>query len=113
MQVPKPKAKLAVEGAILAKEVKVKTDISVPDYVFEPDYKLPALAEIEAYVKQHKHLPEIPSAKDIEQDGLNLAEMNLLLLKKVEELTLYILEQQREINQLKEKTRERDTIAGG
>jgi len=97
-----PKAKLAVEGAILAKEVKVKTDISVPDYVFEPDHKLSTLAEIEAYVKQHKHLPEIPSAKDIEQDGLNLAEMNLLLLKKVEELTLYIIDLNR-TNELQNK----------
>jgi len=84
----------------------------VPDYVFEPDYELPTLTDVETFAKKHKHLPEIPSAKDIEQDGLNLAEMNLLLLKKVEELTLYILEQQREINQLKEKTRERDTIVG-
>lgn len=97
-----PQAKLSVNGGILAKEVKVKTDISVPDYVFEPDYKLSTLAEIEAYVKQHKHLPEIPSAKDIEQDGLNLAEMNLLLLKKVEELTLYIIDLNR-TNELQNK----------
>ncbi|MBK1442600.1 hypothetical protein JHJ32_21550 [Parapedobacter sp. ISTM3] len=86
-----PQAKLAVNGNILAKEVKVKTDISVPDYVFAPEYELPALADVEAYVKEHRHLPEIPSAKDIERDGLDLAEMNLLLLKKVEELTLYIV----------------------
>jgi len=87
-----PQAKLAVNGNILATEVKVKNDISVPDYVFEPDYELPPLDEIEAYVKAHKHLPEIPSAADIKRDGLNLAEMNLLLLKKVEELTLHLIE---------------------
>ncbi|MBK1442516.1 hypothetical protein JHJ32_21130 [Parapedobacter sp. ISTM3] len=87
-----PQAKLAVDGNILAKEVKVKTDITVPDYVFEEGYELPTLSEIAAYVKQHKHLPEIPSARDIENDGLNLAEMNLLLLKKVEELTLHLIE---------------------
>jgi hypothetical protein len=87
-----PQAKLAVDGTVLAKEVKVKNDITVPDYVFEPDYDLPALEEIEAYVKEHKHLPEIPSAAVIEKEGLNLAEMNLLLLKKVEELTLYMIE---------------------
>ncbi|MGK6353534.1 hypothetical protein [Parapedobacter sp. DT-150] len=86
-----PQAKLAVNGNILATEVKVKNDISVPDYVFEPDYELPPLADIEAYVKEHKHLPEIPSAADIEKDGLDLAAMNLLLLKKVEELTLYLI----------------------
>ncbi|MFC3197600.1 hypothetical protein ACFOET_08250 [Parapedobacter deserti] len=87
-----PQARLAVDGNILATEVKVKTNIAVPDYVFEPGYKLPALNEVEAFVKQHKHLPDIPSAKDVERDGLNLAEMNLLLLKKVEELTLHIIQ---------------------
>lgn len=92
-----PQAKLAVNGNILAKEVKVKTDISVPDYVFEPDYELPQLADVEAYVKEHKHLPEIPSAADIARDGLDLAEMNLLLLKKVEELTLHLIEKERTV----------------
>jgi hypothetical protein len=96
-----PQAKLAVNGTVLAKEVKVKNDITVPDYVFEDDYQLPALNEIEAYVKENKHLPEIPSAKDIERDGLNLAEMNLLLLKKVEELTLHLIEKEKEIKSLK------------
>ncbi|MBK1442595.1 hypothetical protein JHJ32_21525 [Parapedobacter sp. ISTM3] len=100
-----PQAKLAVEGNILAKEVKVKTDISVPDYVFEPDYELPALADVEAYVKKHKHLPEIPSAKDIEKDGLDLAEMNLLLLKKVEELTLHLIELRKELDAMKAERR--------
>ncbi|MGK6353200.1 hypothetical protein [Parapedobacter sp. DT-150] len=96
-----PQAKLAVNGNILAKEVKVKTDISVPDYVFEPDYELPALADVGAYVKEHKHLPEIPSAADIERDGLDLAEMNLLLLKKVEELTLYLIEKDEQLAEFK------------
>ncbi|MBK1442602.1 hypothetical protein JHJ32_21560 [Parapedobacter sp. ISTM3] len=94
-----PQAKLAVNGNILAKEVKVKTDISVPDYVFAPEYELPALADVEAYVKEHRHLPEIPSAKDIERDGLDLAEMNLLLLKKVEELTLHLIEKEQIIEE--------------
>jgi len=91
-----PFAKLTVNGGILAEEVKVKSDISVPDYVFEPDYKLSTLAEIEAYVKEHKHLPEIPSAADIKKEGLNLAEMNLLLLKKVE-LTLHLIEKEKQL----------------
>ncbi|WP_153846091.1 hypothetical protein [Sphingobacterium paramultivorum] len=92
-----PQAKLAVDGNILAKEIKVKTDITVPDYVFEPDYELNSLAYIADYVKTNKHLPEIPSAKEIKKDGLDLAEMNLLLLKKVEELTLYAIQQDKEI----------------
>ncbi len=98
-----PQAKLAVEGNILAKEIKVKTDISVPDYVFEPDYKLNTLDYIEDYVKAHKHLPEIPSAKDIQKDGLDLAEMNLLLLKKMEELTLHAIENEKKRNELEKK----------
>jgi len=96
-----PKAKLAVNGNILAKEIKVKTDITVPDYVFEDTYNLPSLSSVESYVREHKHLPEIPSAKDIERDGLDLAEMNLLLLKKVEELTLHLIEKEKEVTGLK------------
>jgi len=92
-----PMAKLSVNGNILATEVKVKTDIAVPDFVFEPDYELLALAEVEAYVTKHKHLPEIPSAADIERDGLDLAAMNLLLLKKVEELTLHLIEKEKQL----------------
>src|SRR5690606_4310419 len=92
-----PQAKLAVNGNILAKEIKVKTDISVPDYVFDPAYELPDLADIEAYVMKHKHLPDIPSAADIRRDGLDLAEMNLLLLKKVEELTLHLIEKDKKM----------------
>lgn len=103
-----PQAKLAVEGNILAKEVKVKTDITVPDYVFEPDYKLPTLADVEAYVKEHKHLPEIPSADDIAQHGLDLAEMNLLLLKKVEELTLHLIEKEKETKMMQLQLRQHE-----
>ncbi|WP_147421013.1 hypothetical protein [Sphingobacterium siyangense] len=98
-----PMAKLAVDGNILAKEIKVKTDITVPDYVFEPDYELNSLAYIADYVKTNKHLPEIPSAKEIKKDGLDLAEMNLLLLKKVEELTLHAIENEKKRNELEAK----------
>ncbi|WP_343321640.1 hypothetical protein [Sphingobacterium multivorum] len=98
-----PQAKLAVEGNILAKEIKIKTDINVPDYVFEPDYDLKSLEEIESYVKANKHLPEIPSAKQIQADGLDLAEMNLLLLKKVEEMTLQLIQMNNEMKKQAEK----------
>jgi len=96
-----PQADLAVNGNILANQIKVKTDISVPDYVFEPDYKLKSLEEIESYVKENKHLPEIPSAKQIQADGLDVAEMNLLLLKKMEEMTLHMIDQQKQIREMK------------
>lgn len=95
-----PQADLAVEGNILAKQIKVKTDITVPDYVFEPEYDLNSLEYIAHYVKTHKHLPEIPSAKEIKKDGLDLAEMNLLLLKKVEELTLHLIEKDKTIKEI-------------
>ncbi|WP_286863354.1 MULTISPECIES: hypothetical protein [Sphingobacterium] len=95
-----PQADLAVEGNILAKQIKVKTDITVPDYVFEPDYNLKSLQEIESYVKINKHLPEMPSASEVGKNGLDVAEMNLLLLKKVEELTLHLIEKDKTIKEI-------------
>ena len=70
----------------------------VADYVFEPGYQLTSLSEIESFAKANKHLPEVPSASEIEKGGLDLAQMNLTLLKKVEELTLHAIAQQKEID---------------
>ncbi|MBM4259076.1 MAG: hypothetical protein FJ147_24645 [Deltaproteobacteria bacterium] len=66
----------------------------MPDYVFAPDYKLRPLSELAAYIKQEQHLPEIPSAAMIKQQGMNLSEMQMQLLKKIEELTLYTIQQE-------------------
>lgn len=71
--------------------------VNVPDYVFESDYKLAPLAEVEAYTQANKHLPEVPSAKEIEAGGMDLAKMNLTLLRKVEELTLHAIAQEKQI----------------
>lgn len=60
----------------------VLLNVPGPDYVFEPDYKLPSLEQLQAYINQNKHLPEVPSAKEMEQDGINLSEMNMILLLK-------------------------------
>lgn len=98
-----PQAKLSVDGNILAKEIKIKTDINVPDYVFESDYDLKSLKEIESYIKANKHLPDVPSAKQIGVDGLDVAAMNLLLLKKVEEMTLHLIEKDKVINRIMER----------
>jgi hypothetical protein len=87
--------KLAVNGKIWTQEVNVAMTNPGPDYVFEPTYNLLALSEVESYIKANKHLPEVPSAKQMEEEGLNLKEMNLLLLKKVEELTLHLIEQEK------------------
>jgi len=99
--------KLAVGGSMIAEKIKVKLQGAWPDYVFADDYKLPSLAEVAAYVKEHRHLPDMPAAEEVEKEGLDVAEMNKQLLKKVEELTLYIIQQQqetsRQITQLKEE----------
>lgn len=76
------------------------TNLNVPDYVFEKDYPLMPLAHLKNYIKENKHLPEIPSAKEIDKKGMNMTEMQLHLLKKIEELTLYTLKQQEAIDAL-------------
>lgn len=96
--------KLAIAGKMIAEKVKVSMKESWPDYVFQDDYKLPSLQEIEKFISEHKRLPGIPSAKEVVADGIDLGEMNRKLLEKVEELTLYIIEMKKEIEQL--KTRE-------
>jgi hypothetical protein len=92
-----PDAKLAVKGTIHTQEVKVDLNVPGPDYVFNADYKPITLSEIKDYVVKNHHLPEIPSAAEIEKNGLNLGEMNIKLLKKVEELTLYLIEKDKQI----------------
>ena len=99
-----PDAKLAVKGHIHTQEVRVDmTGSMVPDYVFEDSYNLRPLSELENYINQNKHLPEVPSATEIEANGVKLAEMNMVLLKKVEELTLYVIELKKEVDKLKAK----------
>lgn len=88
--------RLAVNGKIRAKEIKVET-ANWPDYVFEDDYKIISLQELEKYIKERKHLPEMPTAKEVEAGGVELGEMNKLMLKKIEELTLYLIEKDRQL----------------
>jgi len=89
-----PDTKLAVNGTIHSKAVIVDL-IGWPDYVFKRDYKLMPLAQVKTYIDQNQHLPGLPSDKDVESKGLDIGEMNKLLTRKVEELTLYLLEQQK------------------
>jgi hypothetical protein len=94
--------KLAVHGPVLAREVIVTDSPLIwPDYVFEEDYELTSLEELSDYLNKNKHLPEIPPASEMEQNGMNLGEMTPLLLKKIEELTLHIIQQQKEIELMK------------
>lgn len=98
--------KLAVAGKIIAEEVVVKVQSNWwPDYVFHQDYRLKPLHEVEQFVRTNKHLPSIPSAAQVEEKGLSMGEMQNKLLQKVEELTLYIIEQQKQIDQQNEKIR--------
>ncbi|MHC0446355.1 hypothetical protein ACWA1F_13175 [Flavobacterium sp. 3-218] len=96
-----PDAKLTVNGNIHSKEVKVDLNVPAPDYVFKDDYNLRSLQEVENYIKENSHLPEIPSAKEFENNGINVSEMNMALLKKIEELTLYVIEMKKENDVLK------------
>lgn len=91
-----PDAKLTVKGTIHAEEVKIDLNVPGPDYVFDASYNLPSLEELNAYIKINRHLPEVPSACAMEENGVNLGEMNMILLKKVEELTLYVIELKKE-----------------
>jgi len=101
-----PDMKLTVNGNIHAKEVKIDLNIPAPDYVFNDDYKLMTIKELESFIKKNSHLPEIPSAKEFEQNGVMQAEMDMNLLKKIEELTLYTIQQQKEIESLKKENKE-------
>lgn len=73
------------------------------DFVFAEDYKLPILSEVENHIKEHKHLPDLPSEKQVFEEGINVIEMQAKLLQKIEELTLYVIDQQKEINGLKQE----------
>ncbi len=96
-----PDEKLTVKGKIHTQEIRVDLNGAVaPDYVFEKSYNLKSLQEIENYIIENKHLPEIPSAKTMKKEGIYLKQMNLLLLKKIEELTLYAIKQEKNINKL-------------
>lgn len=96
-------ALLSVYGKALFKSIYVSTSAAVwADYVFEKDYKLMPLNELEAFYKTNKHLPEIPSAKEVEKEMIDVAKMESLLLKKIEELTIYIVELEKEVKSIKE-----------
>lgn len=97
-----PTEKLSVNGKIRAHEIKVET-ANWPDYVFKSDYKLPSLTETEKFIKENGHLPDVPKAADAESNGVSLGEMNKILLKKIEEITLHLIEAEKKREALEEK----------
>ena len=90
--------KLAIAGGILCNEVKVrKFAADWPDYVLKDEYKMQDLSELAAYINEHQRLPEMPSAKEVSENGVDVGAMDVTLVKKIEELTKYLLEQQKQI----------------
>jgi hypothetical protein len=92
--------KLAVAGAIIATKVTVKLQANWPDYVFNKNYELPSLQSVESFIKTNNHLPGVPSADKVKKEGIDLGDNQTILLKKVEELTLYIIDQDKKIVKL-------------
>jgi hypothetical protein len=101
---PSSTYKLSVNGNIRSKEIKVETGWS--DFVFKPDYKLLTLRELESYIKENGHLPEIPNEKEVTENGVELGSMTSKLLQKIEELTLYVIEQNKEMEKMKKDNEE-------
>jgi hypothetical protein len=97
--------KLAVEGKIGAREVRVTAQNPWPDYVFNNRYKLKSLPSLEEYIRKNNHLPNIPSAQEVKENGIELGQMNAKLLEKIEELTLYVIDLKKEIEKLKKDRR--------
>jgi len=97
---PIPDALLTVNGTVHAKKMIIDIDSPLSDFVFAPEYNLISLPELKLFVKENRHLPDIPSAAEVQEKGIDIGEFQNLLLQKVEELTLYIIQQQEEINRL-------------
>lgn len=88
------------DGHVRTREVRV-TQTGWSDFVFSEDYKLMPLSQLEKYIKNYRHLPEIPTESEVKRDGVSISEMNIMMLQKIEELTLYIIDLQKQINELK------------
>ncbi|RXK82904.1 tail fiber protein [Filimonas effusa] len=97
--------KLAVEGTVGARKIKV-TQETWADYVFDASYQLPSLSHVESFIKENKRLPEVPSAAEVKKEGLDLGDNQAVLLKKIEELTLYIIQQNKKIEQMEKRMAE-------
>ncbi len=100
--------KLAVNGDVKVKKLVV-TQQNWPDYVFSPGYQLRPISQVERYIRDNKHLPEMPSVKEVKANGVDIADTQALLLKKVEELTLYMINVTKENEQLKARVQQLET----
>lgn len=100
---------LAVKGGILAEQVLIKSERSWPDFVFASDYELMPLSELKSYIETNRHLPDVPSESQVNEQGVEVGEMQSVLLKKIEELTLYTIQLQEQVEQLQQKVNEIET----
>jgi len=95
--------KLSIDGKVIAEGMEVQLSGSWPDFVLDNEYKLRSLAELEEFINANGHLPDVPTAEEVENSTLDLGKMDAVLLKKVEELTLYVIELKKEIEELKKQ----------
>jgi hypothetical protein len=97
-----PQYKLAVEGAIGARDIVV-SNTPWSDYVFRPDYRLQPLSEVDRFIRQHRHLPDIPTEAEVKEKGVSLGEMQAKLLAKIEELTLHMIQLEKDNRELRKR----------
>jgi hypothetical protein len=90
-----------VDGKIIAEELRVQMSGEWPDYVFDPQYPLSTLEDVEQYIQTHRHLPNIPSSREVKEEGILVGDMQARLLEKIEELTLHIIRQEKELKSLR------------
>lgn len=99
-----------LNGRVWAKEVVVQLTDPWPDFVFSTSYQLNTLAQVEAYISKNNHLPNVPSAAEVAENGINIAEMDAILLQKIEELTLYTIAQQKQLDEQKKLIEEQSKL---
>lgn len=97
--------KLSVHGKVIAEEMRVQLVGAWPDYVFSSEYDLPAIEEVEAHIMEKHHLPGIPTAREVEENGQHLGEMQRKMMEKIEELTLYVVQLNKKIKLLEEENK--------
>ena len=93
---------MRIDGKVIAKEITIQTNVFA-DHVFSPDYKLPSLENVSNHIKEYRHLPDIPTEAEVKESGINIGEMQVKLLQKIEELTLYLINQEKTIQELREE----------
>lgn len=101
---------MAVKGKFITEEIKVQLFANWPDFVFKKEYNLPPLKEVENYINENGHLQNIPSANEVSENGILLGEMNAKLLQKIEELTLYIIQQEERFNDQEIRLKKMETL---